>query len=98
MKLQFKFSEDATSEDRERLLASLTDDGAEKVEPIFPDGDEIELALLYRALADERNAKKLLRRLKRSRAVVYAESQPERHLIMPIELEQMNGAGPRRRR
>jgi hypothetical protein len=97
MKLQFKFNEDATSEDRERLLASLTDDGVDAVERLFPDTDEVELALLYRALADDRNAKKLLRKLKRSRVIDYAEPQPERHLVMPIELEQqLNGARQRR--
>jgi hypothetical protein len=99
MKLQFKFHEDTSSEDRERLLASLTDDGADKVERLFPDTDEVELALLYRALANDREGKKLLRRLKRSRAVEFAEPQPERHLVMPVELEeQMNGATARRRR
>ena len=96
MKLQFKFSHEASSQDRERLLASLTDDGAEEVEAIFPDSDDVELALLYRLLADDRIAKKLLHRLKRSRLVDYAEPQPQRYLIMPIELEQqINRAGLR---
>ncbi len=99
MKLQFKFCDEATSEDRDRLIASLTDDGAAQVEPVFPDADEAELASLYRALADDQEARKVLRRLKRSRVVEFAESQPERHLISPIELEQqMNGASRRPRR
>lgn len=92
MKFQFKFSKGATSEDREQLLASLSDDGADNVEPMFPDSDEVELARFYRVRAADPAGKKLLRRLKRSSAVEYAEIQPERHLIMPIELErQLNG-------
>jgi len=93
MKLQFKFRDEATSEDRDRLIASLADDGADKVEPIFPDSDETDLAAVYSALVNDREYKRLLRRLKRSRAVEFAEPQPERHLILPIEFEkQMNGA------
>lgn len=93
MKLQFKFRDEASTEARERLIASLSDDGADKVEPIFPDADEGDLAALYSALVDDRRFKKLLRRLERSEAIEFAEPQPERHLIMPIELEdQMSGA------
>lgn len=99
MKLQFKFRDEATHEDRDRLIASLTDDGADRVEPIFPDSDEAGLAALYSALVHDREYKRLLRRLKRSRAVEFAEPQPERHLILPIELErQMNGASRSSRR
>ena len=86
-KLQFKFRGDSTSAARHRVIASLESEGADKVEPIFPGDSDEELATLYSALVDERLVASLLRRLKRSRAIEFAEPEVERTLIRPRELK-----------
>ena len=83
-KLQFKFREDTSSDDREQLIAKLEDKGADKVEPLFPEASDEELATLYSALVGAKgDFNKLLRLLKRSRKVEFAEPAVDRRLIMP---------------
>lgn len=94
MKLQFKFRDDTTSEDRDRIIASLTEDGAEHIEPIFPESDEAGLAAVYSAHVNDDESDRLLARLLRSNAVEFAEAQPERRVILPIELEEQAGRSP----
>jgi isopropylmalate/homocitrate/citramalate synthase len=87
-KVQFKFRDDASSDDRQELIAKLEDSGADRVEAIFPDASDDELATLYRALIDDDNHySELMRLLKRSRKVEFAEPEAERHLILPPELK-----------
>src|SRR2546430_1351520 len=87
-KLQFKFRDDVNADDREQLITTLEEKGAEKVEPLFPNESDEELAALYIALvAVDGDLKKLLRLLKRSRKVEFAEPEVDRHLIIPRELK-----------
>jgi hypothetical protein len=92
-KLQFKFREDTSSDDREQLIATLEDKGAHNVEPLFPEESDEELATLYSArVGAEGDFDKLLRLLKRSRKVEFAEPELDRRLILPPEF---NGRGRR---
>ncbi len=86
-KVQFKFRDDTSSDDRQELITKLEDIGADKVEPLFPDAPDDELATLYSALiGEDRHYSKLLRVLKRSRKVEFAEPESDRRLILPVEL------------
>jgi hypothetical protein len=86
-KLQFKFREGTSSGDREQLIAKLEDKGADNVEPLFPEESDEELATLYSArVGAEDDFDKLLRLLKRSRKVEFAEPELDRRLILPNEL------------
>ena len=87
-KVQFKFREDTSGSDREELIAKLEDSGAEKVEALFPDASDEELATLYSALVDDGDFSKLVRYLKRSRKVEFAEPESDRRLILPVELRE----------
>jgi hypothetical protein len=92
-KLQFKFSDDASGNDRERLIANLEDRGVEKVEPLFPDESDEELAALYSALVStDADFKKVLRLLKRSSKVEFAEPEVDRHLIAPTEIKRQSAS------
>jgi hypothetical protein len=85
--VQFKFRDDTSHDERDQLIAKLHDGGAEKVERAFPDADD-ELATLYTALIDDDElSSKLLRILRRSRKVEFAEAQSDRRLILPVELK-----------
>ncbi len=87
-KVQFKFHEDTTSDDRRELIAKLEDGGADRVEALFPDAPDEELATIYTVLiGEDRQCAKLLRLLNRSRQVEFAEAEPDRRLILPVELE-----------
>jgi len=87
-KVQFKFREDTTSDDRQQLIATLEDSGADRVEALFPDASNEELRTLYSALIGEDcDLKGLVRLLKRSREIEFAEPEPERRLILPVELK-----------
>jgi hypothetical protein len=92
-KVQFKFRENTSNNDREQLIAQLGDGGADSIEPVFPDAPDKELAAFYRALiSDERQYTKLLRMLKRSTKVEFAEPEATRRLILPIERNPHNGS------
>jgi hypothetical protein len=95
-KVQFKFRDDASSDERDELIAKLEDNGAESVEPLFPDASDDELAALYSALiAEDQQFTKALRMLKRSKKVEFAEPEVGRHLIRPVEQSSRNGSQPR---
>jgi hypothetical protein len=95
-KVQFKFRDDASSDERDELIAKLEDHGAESVEPLFPDASDDELAALYSALiAEDQQFGKALRMLKRSKKVEFAEPEVARHLILPVEQASKNGSQPR---
>jgi hypothetical protein len=86
-KLQFKFREGTSNDDREQLIATLEDKGADNVEPLFPDESDEELAALYSArVGAQGDFDKLLHLLKRSRKVEFAEPELDRKLILPTEL------------
>jgi hypothetical protein len=83
-KLQFKFREDASRPDRDELIMELLDSGATEVSPLFPDAQDSELCSLYTVLVGrDKQVPKLLKRLKRSHEVEFAEPAAERRLIMP---------------
>ncbi len=82
-KVQFKFRKDAGDDDRERLIATLQESGAEKVEPLFPGAPDDELAALYSALVGERDVRRALRLLRRSKTVEFAEPEVQRRLVRP---------------
>jgi hypothetical protein len=86
--VQFKFHDDTSSDDRQELIAKLEDSGADKVEALFPDASDEELATLYLALIeDESRYSDLMRLLKRSRKVEFAEPEADRRLTLPVELK-----------
>ena len=92
-KVQFKFREDASSDERDELIAKLEDNGAESVEPVFPNAPDDELAALYSALiGEDRHFSKALRMLKRSKKVEFAEPEVERRLILPVGRTSKNGS------
>jgi hypothetical protein len=87
-KVQFKFREETSNDDRQELIAKLEGSGADKVEALFPDASDEELATLYSALiGEDSNLSKLVRLLKRSRKVEFAEPEADRRLILPVELK-----------
>jgi isopropylmalate/homocitrate/citramalate synthase len=87
-KVQFKFRDDTSTDDRKALIAKLEDSGADRVEALFPDASDDELATLYLALIhDDNQFSKLMRLLKRSRKVEFAEPEADRRLILPQELK-----------
>lgn len=91
-KVQFKFREDASTHERDALIAKLEDNGAERVEPLFPDAPDDELATLYSVLIDEDpQISKALRVLKRSKQVEFAEPEAGRRLILPVGRTSKNG-------
>lgn len=94
MNLQFKFQPDASTDERNQVLSKLAEDGAE-VERLFPDEADGDLAALYTASVDDSRFATLLRRLKRSRKVAYAEPAAERAIYLPQEMAAR--LSPRRR-
>jgi hypothetical protein len=86
--VRFKFREGTSSDERRDLIAKLEQAGADRVEPVFPDASDEELATLYSALiGEDRQRANLLRLLERSRTVEFAEAEADRRLILPVELE-----------
>jgi hypothetical protein len=87
-KVQFKFRDDASGDDRHELIAKLEDGGADKVEALFPDASDDELATLYLALIDDDSQlSEVMRLLKSSRKVEFAEPEADRRLILPQQLK-----------
>lgn len=81
MRLLFKFKERAQPHERERVLARLREQGAGAVEPLFPNASEPELTSMFVIDTDDDAAAQLLRRLKRTKTVEYAESELRRKLV-----------------
>jgi len=91
-KVQFKFREDATVDDRQQLIDKLVEGGADAIERVFPDAPDEELAAFYTALIGDLEQTKLLRMLKRAKTVEFAEPQSERRLILPVDYHARNGS------
>jgi hypothetical protein len=82
--LHFKFCNDASSDDREGLIAKLERSGVEQVTPLFPGASDEELATLYSAVVrDDRDFGDVLRMLNSWQKVEFAEPAAERRLILP---------------
>lgn len=82
MRVEFKFRESAPQTQRKHVVGEVEKLGAKKVEPLFPDERDPELASLYKAegVPDEA-VDSLLSDLDAHDAVEYAERTPERKLI-----------------
>lgn len=81
-KLQFKFVEEAVDEARQCLDESLRERGAIEVRRLFPNESDPELAAIciveYKG---DRTGGRLLKYLKRSKLVEFAEGEVSRKLI-----------------
>jgi hypothetical protein len=92
-KIQFKFRQDASSDERDELIAKLEKSGADTVEPLFPNSQDDELASLHSAsVARDRDFGKLMRLLKRSRKIEFVEPTVDRRLLLPIEVRARNAS------
>jgi hypothetical protein len=82
VRVEFKFVESAPADQRKRVVEKLAQLGAEKVEPLFGDEQDPELASLYKAecVPDEK-VESLIAELAAHEAVEFAERAPERKLI-----------------
>jgi hypothetical protein len=74
--VQFKFKEAAGPGERDQLIATLHERGAEDVRQLFPDDSDPELASLF--LVDGGDAEALRRLLESSDAVEFAEPEVRR--------------------
>ena len=82
MRLEFKFRQSATAARRRSVVEEVTKLGAKKVEPLFPDEKDPELASLYKAEGvPEEMTQEVVSKLDRDDAVEFAEPAPERKLI-----------------
>ena len=81
-RLEFKFRESAPPEQRKVVVDEVARLGASKVEPLFPDEKDPELASLYKAEGVPDNVTEtVVSKLDEHDAVEFAESTPERKLI-----------------
>lgn len=82
MRLDIKFRETAPPAAREHVIDEVTKLGAARVEPLFPDEADLELASMYKVegLSDE-NSEEVLATLNKLDHVEYAEPTPARKLI-----------------
>ncbi len=82
MRVEFKFRESAPASKRERVVATVTQLGAKRVGPLFPDERDPELASIYRAEGVPDNATdRLISKLDAQAEVEFAERTPERKLV-----------------
>lgn len=82
MRVEFKFQESAPAAKRERVVATVTELGAKRVGPLFPDEPDPELASIYKAEGvPEDAADQLISRLDAQAEVEFAERTPERKLV-----------------
>ncbi|MEM7408869.1 MAG: hypothetical protein AAF430_01375 [Myxococcota bacterium] len=82
MKIQLKFKASASERSKDRVAAQLKRRGADRVRPLFPGDEDEEFSLLHVVDCEDQDvADKLLRYLKRSRAVEFAEGEARRRLI-----------------
>jgi hypothetical protein len=86
MNIQFKFREDASEEQRRRVLDRLERD-VDQVDRLFPAERDPELETLYVAVLGGDSVPKALRFLRRSKVVEFAEPQEGRRLYLPEELK-----------
>ena len=82
VRLDLKFRESALPEERQRVIDEVTRLGAQRVEPLFPDESDDELASLYKVegVPDE-GSEELLSTLQNLDPVEFAEPTPKRKLI-----------------
>jgi hypothetical protein len=82
VRLDFKFRESAPPDRRKLIVDEVAKLGAKKVEPLFPDEQDPELASLYKAegVPDELTDT-VVSTLDQHDAVEFAERTPERKLI-----------------
>jgi hypothetical protein len=82
VRLEFKFRESAPPSARQRVVEKVKELGASKVEPLFPDEADPELASLYKAegVPDDRS-EQVVSQLGGLDEVDFAERTPERKLI-----------------
>jgi hypothetical protein len=82
VRVEFKFRESAPSNLRKQVVENVTKLGAKKVEPLFPDEHDPELASMYKAegVPDEA-AESVISKLESHDEVEFAERTPERKLI-----------------
>jgi isopropylmalate/homocitrate/citramalate synthase len=83
-RVQFKFRDDTSTDDRQQLIEKLEQNGADRVEPVFPAESDAELKTVYSAVVrEDRDLRRLLRMLKRRQEIEFAERAVERRLILP---------------
>jgi hypothetical protein len=82
MRIQFKFRQQASEEERAEVISSLSEHGAESVRRLFPGDPDQELSTLYTLdTADQTSAQRLLDILNNVNAVEFAETEAPRKLI-----------------
>jgi len=81
MRLLFKFRETTPAGERRRVLTRLRRQGVEAVEPLFPEVSDEELAAVFVLDAADEAGERLLARLKKDRAIEYAEPEVRRRLV-----------------
>lgn len=80
--LQFKFSEDSEEHERKRLVRSLRGHGATSVRRLFPRSANRMLSSMFIVrYADENAGQQLMRILRRSESVEFAEPKVSRKLV-----------------
>jgi hypothetical protein len=81
-RLEFKFRESAPPEQRKMVVDEVARLGANKVEQLFPDEKDPELASMYKAegVPDD-VTESVVSKLDQDDAVEFAETTPERKLI-----------------
>jgi hypothetical protein len=82
VRLDFKFREYALPAQRERVVDEVRKLGAERVEAMFPDETDVELASLYKAEGiPDGQSSQVLSKLDKLPEVEFAEQTPVRKLI-----------------
>jgi hypothetical protein len=81
MKLQLKFREDASEEQREQIIEDLSANGVGAVRPLFPDATGGVRASLYIVDLNVASEKRVLTFLNRADAVEFAEPEVRRKLV-----------------
>jgi hypothetical protein len=81
MKLQLKFREDASDEQREQVIDDLSAECAAAVRPLFPDATDGVRGSLYIVDLNGASETRVLRFLDRADAVEFAEPEVRRRLI-----------------
>jgi hypothetical protein len=81
MKLQLKFREDASEEQRREVVEDLSARGACEVHPLFPDATDGVRGSLYIVDLNGVSEKRVLGILNRADAVEFAEPEVRRKLV-----------------
>jgi len=82
MRVQFKFRQQVSEDERAEVVSSLSEHGAESVRRLFPGETDQELSSLYTLeSADQASAQRLLDVLNRSSTIEFAEAEAPRKLI-----------------